>query len=268
MRFACLLMTHLDTELTRDTLESIQCYMTSNNLILVDGKFWPHFARVNFGCPTMKGLDHGHTCSPYKNQILGLQRLRKLHPDADWYAYVENDVLFATDQYKEDLELADKKGAWSAGFEVREYYQPWPLLSNRLGIRVLYHRIMIGCCQFYRREFLERLEAMDFYDRFMAICATYDASFPDYTHVAVEEGLLPSMCKYFGRATFQMGHWDAGHNQDRYAVRFRPLWEPGEMTRNFSIIHPIKRVEKIRERQRKVREFRSKSVVVPDAFET
>lgn len=254
MRFACLLMTHLDVPLTKDTLESIEHHVTRDNLILVDGLFWSIFSSTHFTCPVIKGFNHGKSCSPYKNQLVGLQKLRKLYPNADWYVYVESDTLFTGEQFKIDLA---KKNIWAAGFDVHEMNNPWTLLSHRLGIDIARHRIMIGCCQFYHRDFMIKLEEIDFFNTLIKLSAPYKETFPDYAHLAVEEGLLPSMCLHFGKTTLNLGCWDMEFNRKHYGIRFRPTWEMHEMVNNFSIVHPIKELEAIRAKYKKIRDFKN-----------
>jgi len=262
MRIAVTLMAHGDTECVRDTVESIRRFATDKILLLVDGAAWEGWGKdVDLPVYKMSGFYHNFPKSPYRNITLGLMNTVKVFPDVDWYCYTEYDTLFASSAFKEDLERADKDGVWCMGNDARTGNIQLPIIENMLKTKINGSKYLLGCCIFHHRDYLHKLQELDFFNRFLYLTNDFTRGyFPGYEEQGgydLAEHLYPTLANHFGGKVRGQAYFeDAWHgNYKRYPLRWKPDIDP--TTENFpeaSIIHPLKQYDHpIRQEQRKKR---------------
>jgi hypothetical protein len=260
MNLALLLNVHENSPVVIDTLESIFTYATKDVLVLVDGVAWNQFNQFDFPVSLMCGFKHGCPKSPYRNMALGLKMLAENWPDADWYCYTEYDVLFTSDRFKKNLEIADKMGVWMLGNDGRLDDKEMPLIEAMLGSKFKSYYYLLGACQFFSREFMQKMVDMNFFDRLLSLTNQFTEGYmPGYCGYDVSEHLYPSLCRHLGGnvgvfASYdQTGKWHGHYKQ--FPIRWRPSLDPE--TENFteaSIMHPLKNYDHpIRTLQRELR---------------
>lgn len=248
MNLALLLNTHENSPVLEDTLDSIFTYATENVLILVDGLAWDQFKSFNGRANLMCGFRHGIPKSPYRNVALGLKMLSEKYPDADWYCYCEYDVLFTSDRFKKNLKIADEMGVWMLGSDGHVDDKDMPLIESVLGGKLKSSYYLLGCCQFFSKEFMQKLLEIDIFDKLLNITNQFtEGQFPGYKGYDLSEHLYPSLCRHFGgnigvfSSYDEMGRWH-GHYRC-FPIRWRP--EIDFETENYeeaSILHPVKKI--------------------------
>lgn len=246
MKLACLLNAHENNSLVSDTIDSIFTYATKDILLLVDGASWSQFDGFQQPVSLMCGFKHGCPKAPYRNVALGLKMLYENWPNADWYFYSEPDVLFSSDRFKANLIHADKMGVWMLGNDGHVDDKEMPLVESMLGGKFKSYYYLLGCCQFFSHEFMERLQEVDFFDRFLNLTNHFSEGYmPGYSGYDLSEHLYPSLCRHFGGnvgvfASYdETGQWHGAYQY--FPMRWRPQISPE--TENFpeaSIIHPVK----------------------------
>lgn len=255
MKIAALLNIHEDSPVVRDTLDSIMTYMTEDVLVISDGAAG-YGARDIRGAsilvgkeppslpvPTLGGFYHGCSRSPFRNMSLGLKSLRKLY-SADWYCYMEYDCLVTSDEFKIDLERMARGGVWLAGNDLRCANYRMPLLEGIVG-GLGECRVVLGCCVFLHRAFLDAMNKINFFDRFLHATNAFKDTVPgldgqgayDYAEV-----MYPTLAVHLGgrveefaRFNDRLGWTGAA---ERYPMRFRP--DIADEFPDSSIVHPLK----------------------------
>jgi hypothetical protein len=158
---------------------------------------------------------------------------------------VEYDVLFASDRFRKNLEIADKKDVWMLGNDGHVDDKQLPLIESLVGSKFRSTYYLLGCCQFFSWKFLAKLQEIDFFERFLFLTNQFSPGvFPAYGGYDISEHLYPTLCRHFGGAVGVFATWDRGkwHGAYRhFPMRWRPELDPE--TENFaeaSILHPLK----------------------------
>ena len=246
MNISLLLNTHQNSPVFQDTLDSVLTHVTKDALVIVDGVGWQEFE--NYECPAsvMCGFRHGVRKSPYRNMALGMKMMSEKWPESDWFCYSEYDVLFASDKFKANLKAAEEKEIWMMGNDGHIDDKEMPLIESMLGGKFRSYYYLLGCCQFFHKNFIKKLNEIEFFDRFLGLTNQFtEGQMPGYSAYDVSEHLYPSLCRQFGGnigvfASYdERGQWH-GHYRS-YPMRFTP--QINAETENFpeaTIIHPVK----------------------------
>lgn len=227
--------THGFTDITIDTLNRVKTHLTDKTIIVSDQAGWQDIHKIK-GVEKVCGVYHKCIHGPYRNQIIGLSRLYRKYPECEWYGNVEWDVAINDSRLLIDLEKA--KGCWTAGFDLRQYDTPWPVLSSKIGREIKTTRYYIGCCLFFHHDFIKICEEEGFFAKILHTSRVYGPHWPDYRDWSVDEALLPSIAQSYDKPGYEFGCWDEDRNRDVYAVRYRPEWK--ELPENWSVVHPLK----------------------------
>ena len=239
MEIAAFVHTHNNPELTADTVDSVKTWMTKKVFVLVDGAGWKNFDHKDVGCDLHCGLLHGRQKSPFRNILFGLKEIYKRYPDQEWYAYLENDCLVVTDQFKEDLKKA--KGKWFAGCNHRTGQLDIPLLDQLVGGRVSEEHYVIGCTMFFHRDYLEKLLSENIPNKIIeATLPLPSGDFPAFRGFAFEETLFPSLSNYYRSSSV---YPLSGNFTPRYPVRWPLDLLPSDVSPAATILHPVKKAD-------------------------
>jgi len=161
MKIVTALYTHYDDDMTLDTLDSIKTWMTEDVIVILDGANTHNYKERIKDTIIKVGLPHGSAKSTHKNMALSIDHLHSQWPDADWYCFIEPDVILLNDSYKKEL-----NEGWVRGTDYRD--NPWdlPLLNEIVEFEVPIGCYFIGCIQFLHNDFVKKLYEMDFFNRF------------------------------------------------------------------------------------------------------
>ena len=247
MKIATLLNVHAEPELVLDTVDSIRAHMTNDILVLVDGAFKDRFRNVKMPCQKMAGFYHNCEKAPYRNLTLGLMTLADSF-DADWYCYIEYDCLVTSPGIKLDLASADPL-VYCMGNDHRIGNNKFLLLEGMMKMEFPETHCLLGCCTFFRREFIRKLQEMDFFHKFLYMTNDFTGGFfPGFNHQEgydFGEHLYPTLAANLGGQVRQLAcyygdnNWSG--NYHRYPMRFRPEYDTRmEKFPEASIIHPVK----------------------------
>jgi hypothetical protein len=287
MEIATLLNVHGNSQVVMDTIDSIKMYMTNNILVLTDGAaHWKSksirgkaevLARTDpfvDMLPTyqVEGFYHGRSKSPYRNLTLGLKTLGETWK-ADWYCYIEYDCLIASADFKEDLEEAAHRGVWMIGNDHRWSNYDLPLVEKIVG-PLKETRILLGCCVFFHRKFMESLREIDFFTRFLHLTNPFQESVPGFDEQGaydIGEIIYPTLAVHLGGKVEQFAHFNDqigwSGDAERYPMRFRPeIGSNGDPEfPDASIIHPLKTYnhplrDYYRERRKRQRNWKTFSI--------
>lgn len=247
MELAVVINTHTkDLNVLLDSLDSVFCYVSDKILILVDGASWSYYRDVPMPTYKMEGFYHGCPKAPYRNVALALKTAIDNWPYADWYCYSEYDVLFGSDRFKKNLKMAEDLGVWMLGNDGHVDEQAMPLVQAIVKENFKSCYYLLGCCQFFHRNFIEKLLGIDFFERFLSMTSGFsDGQFPFYSGYDLSEHMYPTLCRHFGGnvgvfATYDHeGKWHGSH--EIFPVRWRPeLNAELDPYENASIMHPLK----------------------------
>lgn len=245
MEISVVLNVHSDPCLVIDTLESISAHVSQKILTIVDGASWQKFKNFSLPVPKMEGFVHGVPKSPYRNVALGIKTLTEMHPESDWYCYCEEDVLFGSDRFKHNLKMAVDRGIWMMGNDGHVDQLGMPLIQALIGQNLNNCYYLLGCCLFFHRDFISKLNEINFFDRFLNLTNGFqEGFFPFYGGYDLSEHMYPSLCRHMGGnigvfASYTNSEWHGSYQY--FPCRFRPELDP--ITENFpeaSIMHPIK----------------------------
>lgn len=249
MKIATLINAHSDENLLKDTLDSVRRYCTEDAMILIDGCSWENWgSKLDLGVECIPGLLHGKSKSPYRNVAYGLKVLSEKFHDADWYCYVEQDVLFASERFKIDLREATKRSVYCMGNDFRyNRGKDLKILQRMLGKEVGFTAYLLGCCVFYSKAFVDKLLQMKFFDRFLVYTNDFDkGNLPGYADYDISEHLYPTLALVLGGRVEPLGFYDSakeawGGDFKTYLMRFRPQINYNvDPWMHASILHPIK----------------------------
>lgn len=262
MKIATILSAHENSEVYRDTLDSVYKNIGEDVVVLVDGFGWNQFEgeRVD----KIEGFRHGKPNAPYRNMALGLMEAwDRWKSDAEWYCYMEYDCLVGSSEVKEHLKMADDRGFWMLGNDLRRIACTMPFLDRlEEGISGLHY--FLGCCQFFSQRFMEKLaerrlfqrllETTNFFtsdpvmfDSFGKLQPVYDPS----------EFIYPTLAVHYGGSVEQLACWDGSSwtgNFHHYPMRFKPDLSGDDPVHNACVMHPIKEMGPIRQHYRKRRD--------------
>lgn len=249
MKFAVVLNIHANEDLVLDTIDSIRSYVTNDILVVVDGASKEWGQRLKVPAYKMQGLIHGCPSSPYRNLTLGLMTALDLFQETDWFCYAEADVLFASENFKKDIEEKSLSGFWCLGNDHRTNEGNLILLEKMLKTKFEQTHYLLGCCVFYKKEFLNKLKSIDFFERFLNLTNSFVGGyFPIFTEQGgydLGEHLYPTLAAHYGGRVGSLATWDDKlniwkGNYRRYPMRFRP--DISEDFRSASILHPLKEI--------------------------
>lgn len=274
MKIAAIVSTHGSPDVTMDTVASVNYYMTNDVVLLVDGAGWHHFyPKYSDNVCMLKGLYHNYPRSPYRNIVLGLMSAAKQWPDHDWYTYIEYDALVGSSSFKKDLELAAKSGVWLLGNDYREKQTvKFPLIELMLKTKFEEVVYLLGAVLFYHKNFIKKLMADNFLDRFLFYTNEFkNGFFPGYVGPAAYdliEHLMPTLAKHWGGKVCQLAKWSqkfgtwVGGNYRRYPIRWQPdLFFVEHEYLQSAIMHPLKTFDHpVREFHRTKRENRNVTI--------
>lgn len=246
MKIATVLNVHADPALSIDTIDSIFCHMTKNVLVVVDGASWDDFKDVELPVDKICGFRHNCSKSPYRNVALGLYTISEKHPDADWFCYTEQDVLFGSPRFKENLRMADEQSVWMLGHDGHVDDKAMPLIESLVGEKFKNVYYLIGCCQFFSKNFINKLKEINFFERFLHLTNEFSSGyFPKYEGYDISEHMYPTLCRHFGGnigvfSTFDYDkhEWHGAYRY--YPVRWKPELDPESGFSESSILHPLK----------------------------
>lgn len=246
MEIAVILNVHADSDVNIDTIESIFAFVGKNVVLVVDGSSWTKFRDLQLPVAKINGFRHGVPKAPYRNVALGLKSAFEEFPNASWYCYCEYDVLFTSDRFRKNLEIADRKNVWMLGNDGHVDDKQMPLIESLIGAKFASTYYLLGCCQFFSWRFFDKLKEIDFFDRFLFLTNQFAPGvFPAYGGYDISEHLYPTLCRHFGGAVGVFATWDhqgKWHGSYRhFPMRWKPELDP--QTENFeeaSIMHPLK----------------------------
>lgn len=242
MKIATVMNVHADPSVVIDTLESINMYVTNNNLVVVDGSSVNVFNEVKLPATKIEGFPHKSNKSPYRNMALGLMTIYELHPEEDWYLYIEPDCLVGSDEFKRVLEIADKQNVWMMGVNGHIDYTEMPLIESLLGeeFRSVYY--LLGACLFFNQKFMKKLHELNFFEKFLNLTNGFTQGYmPGFHGYDVSESMYPTMARHFGGNIGVLSSYseDVWHgNYEMFPIRWRPSLDFVED--KMSICHPIK----------------------------
>jgi hypothetical protein len=240
MKISCVLNVHGNTETVLDTLDAIKRWVTDDILVIVDGSKWEWGEQLVIPAHKMRGFVQHTSRSPYRNVALGIQQAWGMWPDSDWLCYVEYDTLFTSDRFRQNLELADKQNVWMLGNDGRFEHFTVPWLESLTG-KMQNGYYLLGCCQFFSKQFLQKLEETGFLEKFLHLSNGFSNHVPGYSGYDISEYMYPTLARYWGGNVGVFASWDGQkwHGAHGY---FPMRWKP-EIEDDFpqaSIIHPLK----------------------------
>lgn len=244
MKIAAVLNVHSDLDCVNDTIDSIRAFVTKDILVVVDGAKWDEFKNAEIKAGKIQGFYHNKPKSPYRNVALGLKTVFETF-QADWYLYCEYDVLFASKRYQKNLEIAEKKNIWMLGHDGHVDGLAMPLIQSIIGEKLNQCYYLLGCCLFFHKEFLEKLNDINFFEKFLTITNNFsDGFFPFYSGYDLSEHMYPTLCRHFGGnigvfATYdEDGKWHGAY--EHFLCRWKPEITEEDPYKEASIIHPVK----------------------------
>jgi len=251
MEIAVVLNAHGNTELVLDTLASVRKWVTDKVFVIADGASWQTWGQnVDLGVPKVEGFRHGAPCSPYRNYTLGLMVASQTWPDVDWYCYMEYDVLFASDSFKEELAIAKQQNVWCLGNDMRKDRYNLPLLNYIVGNKIKEYYYLLGCCVFHNSDFIKKLREKNFFERFLFFTNEFrNGYFPGYSErrgYDFGEHLYPTLACHLGGLIGGFASWDRrtltwGGNYPKFPMRWEPELHPeSENFEAAAILHPLK----------------------------
>ncbi len=250
MQIATIMNVHNNPALVRDSLDAIEKYVGNKNVILVDGLGVHDFRGLDWDVSFVRGFNHGSSRAPYRNVALGLSMVVEKYPDVDWYVYCESDVLFTSKRYQTNLEMAAERNVWMLGNDGRVHYEPMELIAAMFKTTFSNGYYLLGCCQFFHRQFIQKLQEKDFFNRFLHLTGSFDGkTFPKFNGWDISEHMYPTLCRHLGGNIGVFASYDSEKNQWHGAYEYFPMrWTPEinadtEFFKDASVIHPMKELD-------------------------
>lgn len=243
MDIAVILNAHENSLLVQDTIESIKTNVSDKILMITDYLAWDWAESFKTDVLKMRTHPHGPVPGPYRNIIMGLQQAAETW-DCDWYCYTEYDVLFGSDKFKETLNK--NQDVWCLGNDLRSYNLKLSLLEYIVKEKINETKYLLGCCVFLHRNFIKKLQEIDFFDRFLFFTNPFRKGFfPQFKGYDFTEHLLPTLANQWGTVK-QFAVWDDSLNMWYGDFKKFPMrWKPtiGSGYEDASIIHPVKKFD-------------------------
>jgi hypothetical protein len=253
MRVGVVLSTHENSEIYRDTLESVQRYLSDDVVTLTDGFAWKQFSQTK--SDIIEGFRHGKPSAPVRNVALGMMGAwERWGSDVDWYCYMEYDCLVGSGEILDHLRSADENGYWMLGNDLRTNDFSIGLLDDLAGAPVSLH-YLLGCCCFFSRKFMRALTDHDLFGKLLKRTNFFpidsfmvDGRGRPFPIHDVSEFIYPSLAVHYGGAIQQFANWNSlsscwEGNFNHYPMRFTPDLCEQDPVREACIMHPVKSVD-------------------------
>jgi hypothetical protein len=266
MKVATIIHTHKNSNVFKDTFESVNHYLSDWVLIAIDGQSFQDFENENYF--KLCGFNHGLPSAPYRNVCLSLmQAWNTWGESADWYCYMEYDCLIGSSEIFNHLKLAKELDIWILGNDYRISDQSIEII-NLITNKNLNLHYLLGCCVFYNSIFLKRLHDENFFERFLHLTNEYPREINFNSDgqkkrrvYDLSEFLYPTLAVSYGGKIQELASWDRGYeevgwkgNFEFYPMRFRPDLLLEDPYQNACVMHPIKNFDNpIREYHRQKR---------------
>lgn len=269
MQIAVVLSVHENSPVYRDTLESVKTYLSDDVVLLVDGFAWKQFEQEKV--EKIEGFRHGKPSAPVRNMALGLMEAwKKWGNSKNWYCYMEYDCLVGSGETLKHLAMADERGYWLLGNDLRELNGTMPELERICGASGIKLYSFLGCCLFFSSKFISELNKNDFFRKFLDYTNFFSSEFKLFsedpareyfgnripkTHTPrsvrplpvydSSEFIYPSLAVHYGGSVEQLASWDQtletwGGNCRHYPMRFTPDLSGNDPFQEACIMHPIK----------------------------
>jgi len=245
MKVSVVLGTHENSDVFRDTLESVRHYWTNDVLVVVDGLSWGQFDNCDF--MRIQGFNHGKKSAPVRNVALGMMKAWEIWGDtADWYCYMEYDCLVGS---KLQLEQCKEMGFWIMGNDRRLIAERLPFLEVFAKSKLDVH-YLLGCGMFLSSEFMKALAADNFFERFLNFTNFFiqtinleSAAGKKMMVYDLSEYMYPTLAAHYGGKVGELAAWDGIQwrgNSDSYPMRYKPEITEEDPVRSACMLHPLK----------------------------
>lgn len=263
MKVAVVLSAHENSPVYRDTLESVRTYLSKDVAVLLDGFSWGQFASEDV--EKIEGFRHGKASAPVRNMALGMMGAwERWGESSDWYCYMEYDCLVGSGEIRDHLRMADERGYWMLGNDLRRVERSMSMLDRLAGSRVpLYY--LLGCCLFFSRNFMKVLSDKNIFGRLLEQTNFFPSDFMAADSAGktlpvhdASEFIYPSLAVHYGGRIEQFACWNSegswSGNFHHYPMRFRPDLSDGDPFLQACVMHPLKDFDNpIRAHHRSVR---------------
>lgn len=244
MEIVAVVNVHKPDPVVHDSLEAISRYVTDKIVTVIDGASAENFDDFSLPVARVNGFYHNYPKAPYRNVALGLMMAIDHFPQFDWLLYTEYDLLFASDRFKKNLEMAEKSGVWMLGNDGRVDYQNMSFVEGILGETFRSQYYLLGCCLFFHKDFIRKLLEVDFFEKFLHATNGFDPGvIPFYEGYDISEHLYSTLARHWGGNIGVFATWDGlqWHGASKYfPFRWQPELESDGPYQDASILHPLK----------------------------
>jgi len=229
MKIATVLNCHEESDLLLDTLDSIRLFLSKDILLVSDGSSEDNFESINYTYK-LKGFSHNSSKAPYKNVILGLMKAWEIWGEnVDWYCYTEPDCLFAANNIAQDLK---KRNSWLIGNNLKKEKvdlnfedNSFPFIGKFLKKEITDTYYMIGCCLFFKKDFLKKLKELDFFEKILNYTNAFNKGhYPKYKGHDISEHLFPTLAWHLGGGLGEFANLSVPEhptgNHEKYKIKF------------------------------------------------
>ena len=249
MRIATVVGAHENSDVFRDTVDSVGYYWGGDILAVVDGLSKDSFESVP--ARILTGFPHGKGSMPFRNVALGLMNAWECWGDSvDWYCYLEYDCLVGSNEVFKHLEEASRLGYWICGNDLRLEPKSLPFLEDAMKRRFVEVRYLLGCCMFYSSVFMRALAEDNFFEKFLKFTNfrsetinLIDSAGKPHLVYTLDEFMYPTLAVGYGGKVGEFACWkDSGWsgNYEYYPMRFRPELGPEDPCWRACVMHPLK----------------------------
>lgn len=256
MKIAVTLNAHENTDVVNDTIDALKTYVTNDIAVIIDGSRWEEWGKkAELNAKKIQGFHHNYPKAPYRNYTYGLFETYQLFPDADWYCYCENDVLFTSSEFKKELENAERANIWCMGNDLRKYNFKLPYLERIVGEQIKECKYLLGCCVFFNKKFIQKMITEHLFEKILMATNEFEKGyFPDFEKQGgydFGEVLYPTMAAHYGGGVAQFAVWNQyleqwNGNFQKYPMRWKPELNWEDNFSSASIMHPIKNSNELR----------------------
>lgn len=248
MNIATVVGAHENSDVFRDTIDSVRHYWGSNILVIVDGLSKDNFEEVP--ARVLSGFSHGKGSMPFRNVALGLMKAWEAWgKSVDWYCYLEYDCLVGSSEVFEHLEEASKLGYWIVGNDLRIEDKRLPFLEGVMK-KKFDVQYLLGCCMFYNSIFMESLAKDDFFEKFLNFTNfrtetinLIDSNGKPHLVYTLDEFMYPTLAIGYGGKVGEFACWKDSFwvgNYEYYPMRFRPELGVEDPCEKACVMHPLK----------------------------